>query len=159
MYFKEIKKEEINAGVVNVFFEPVQTMELKEFSPIEKFEEIPMEISYEEPTTLESFSTKIENFEERIETKEIESFTAEEFKEFVEAEFGSEPPIAREEPTESEPSSETIVAEQSESVESPRTNEATEQNTEPTRITILLIIRKPMQKLFQSLQSLRLPKK
>ena len=133
VYFKEIKKEEINAGVVNVFFEPVQTMELKEFSPIEKFEEIPMEISYEEPTTLESFSTKIENFEERIETKEIESFTAEEFKEFVEAEFGSEPPIAREEPTESEPSSETIVAEQSESVESPRTNEATEQNTEPTR--------------------------
>jgi len=70
LYFEEIATEEINTGVVNIFFEPVETIELTELQPIESFEEIPMEVAYEEPTTIESFTTEVQGFEERIETTE-----------------------------------------------------------------------------------------
>ena len=52
IYIEEIAKEEINIGTINVF------------------KEIPMEVAYEEPKTIETFSTEIQNFEERIETTE-----------------------------------------------------------------------------------------
>ena len=52
IYIEEIAKEEINIGTINVF------------------KEIPMEVAYEEPKTIETFSTEIQGFEERIETTE-----------------------------------------------------------------------------------------
>ena len=70
LYFEEIATEEINTGIINVFFEPVETIELTELPPIESFEEIPMEVAYEEPATIESFSAEVKGFEERIETTE-----------------------------------------------------------------------------------------
>ena len=70
IYIEEIAKEEINIGTVNIF------------------KEIPMEVAYEEPTTIESFTTEIQGFEERIET--AESFnntpTGEVIQEFFEEE-------------------------------------------------------------------------
>ena len=70
IYIEPIAREEINTGVVDIFFEPVETIELTELPPIESFEEIPMEVAYEEPTTIESFSAEVQGFEERIETTE-----------------------------------------------------------------------------------------
>ena len=70
IFVEEIKKEEINTGIINIFFEPVETIELTELPPIESFEEIPMEVAYEEPTTIETFSAEIQSFEENIETRE-----------------------------------------------------------------------------------------
>ena len=70
IFVEEIKKEEINTGIINIFFEPVETIELTELPPIESFEEIPMEVAYEEPATIESFSAEVQGFEERIETTE-----------------------------------------------------------------------------------------
>jgi len=52
IYIEEIAKEEINIGTINVF------------------KEIPTEVTYEEPKTIETFSTEIQGFEERIETTE-----------------------------------------------------------------------------------------
>ncbi len=52
VFIEEIKKEEINIGTINVF------------------KEIPMEVAYEEPKTIEAFTTEVESFEERIETTE-----------------------------------------------------------------------------------------
>ena len=52
IYIEEIAKEEINIGTVNIF------------------KEIPMEVAYEEPATIESFSAEVQGFEERIETTE-----------------------------------------------------------------------------------------
>ena len=46
IYIEEIAKEEINIGTVNIF------------------KEIPMEISYEEPKTIETFATEVESYEE-----------------------------------------------------------------------------------------------
>jgi len=63
IYIEEIAKEEINIGTVNVF------------------KEIPMEISYEEPKTIETFATEVESFEERIET--TESFNQPEERETI----------------------------------------------------------------------------
>jgi hypothetical protein len=88
IYFEEIATEEINTGIINVFFEPVETIELTELPAIESFEEIPMEVAYEEPTTIEAFSAEVQGFEERIET--TESFnntpTGEVIQEFFEEE-------------------------------------------------------------------------
>jgi len=94
LYFEEIATEEINTGIINVFFEPVETIELTELPPIESFEEIPMEVAYEEPATIESFSAEVEVFEERIETTEsfnnsptgevIQEFFAEERQTLIE---------------------------------------------------------------------------
>ena len=52
IYIEEIAKEEINIGTINVF------------------KEIPMEVAYEEPTTIESFTAEVQGFEENIETRE-----------------------------------------------------------------------------------------
>ena len=52
IYIEEIAQEEINIGTVNIF------------------KEIPMEVTYEEPKTIETFATEVESFEERIETTE-----------------------------------------------------------------------------------------
>ena len=94
IYIEPIAREEINTGVVDIFFEPVETIELTELPPIESFEEIPMEVAYEEPTTIESFSAEVQGFEERIET--TESFnntpTSEVIQEFFAEETISETP-------------------------------------------------------------------
>ena len=76
LYFEEIATEEINTGIINVFFEPVETIELTELPPIESFEEIPMEVVYEEPKAIEAFSAEVQGFEERIETTESFNNTA-----------------------------------------------------------------------------------
>ena len=55
IFFEEIAVEEINTGIVNIFFEPVETME----------------VLYEEPQTLETFTTEIEIEEGIIETTEV----------------------------------------------------------------------------------------
>jgi len=52
IYIEEIAQEEINIGTVNVF------------------NEIPMEVAYEEPKTIETFTTEIQSFEEKVETTE-----------------------------------------------------------------------------------------
>jgi len=52
IYIEEIAKEEINIGTVNVF------------------KEIPMEVTYEEPKTIETFATEVESFEENIEAEQ-----------------------------------------------------------------------------------------
>ena len=52
IYIEEIAQEEINIGTINVF------------------NEIPMEVAYEEPKTIETFTTEIQSFEENIETTE-----------------------------------------------------------------------------------------
>ena len=74
IYIEEIAMEEINTGIVEIF-----TIAIEE-------EIIPMEVAYEEPTTIEAFTTEIEIFEERIET--TESFnntpTSEVIQEFFE---------------------------------------------------------------------------
>jgi hypothetical protein len=74
IFIEEIKKEEINTGIINLFFEPVETIELTELPPIESFEEIPMESIievYETPQTLESFSTEVEVVEEKPKATEV----------------------------------------------------------------------------------------
>jgi len=58
IYIIEIAEEEINTGIVEIF-----TIAIEE-------EIIPMEVAYEEPTTIESFTTEIQSFEEGIETTE-----------------------------------------------------------------------------------------
>ena len=55
IYFVPTATEEINTGIVNIFFEPVETME----------------VVYEEPTTLETLTTEIEIEEGIIETAEV----------------------------------------------------------------------------------------
>jgi len=70
IYIEPIAREEINTGIVDIFFETVETIELTELPPIESFEEIPMEVAYEEPKTIEAFTTEVESFEEGIETTE-----------------------------------------------------------------------------------------
>jgi hypothetical protein len=76
IYIIEIAEEEINTGIVEIF-----TIAIEE-------EIIPMEVAYEEPTTIESFTTEIKGFEEGIET--TESFnntpTGEVIQEFFEEE-------------------------------------------------------------------------
>ena len=52
---EELAKEEINTGIVNIFFEPLETME----------------ITYEEPTTIEEISTEVESYEAEIEVASI----------------------------------------------------------------------------------------
>ena len=77
IYIEEIAMEEINTGIVEIF-----TIAIEE-------EIIPMEVAYyEEPTTIEAFTTEVQGFEERIET--TESFnntpTGEIIQEFFEEE-------------------------------------------------------------------------
>ncbi len=72
IFIEEIKKEEINTGIISLFFEPVETIELTELPPIESFEELPMESIievYEKPQTLESFSTEVVAVAEEITEK------------------------------------------------------------------------------------------
>ena len=70
IYIEEIAKEEINTGIVEIF-----TVAVEE-------EIIPMEIVYEEPKAIETFTTEVQGFEERIET--TETFSETEIKEFAE---------------------------------------------------------------------------
>jgi len=56
--FEEIAMEEINTGIVEIF-----TIAIEE-------EIIPMEVAYEEPQTIEAFTTEVESFEEATETTE-----------------------------------------------------------------------------------------
>jgi len=56
--FEEIAMEEINTGIVEIF-----TLAIEE-------EIMPMEVAYEEPETIEAFTTEVESFEEATETTE-----------------------------------------------------------------------------------------
>jgi hypothetical protein len=49
IFIEELAQEEINTGIINIF----------------------EEVAYEEPQTIEAFTTEVESFEETIETKEI----------------------------------------------------------------------------------------
>ena len=72
--FEEIAVEEINTGIVEIF-----TVAIEE-------EIIPMEVTYEEPKAIETFTTEIQGFEERTETNEVvQEFFAEEGEAIVEA--------------------------------------------------------------------------
>ena len=65
LIIEKIATEEINTGVVNIFFSPIETIEtieISELPTIESFEEIPMEEIYNEET--EIISTQIESTEE-----------------------------------------------------------------------------------------------
>jgi hypothetical protein len=82
LYFEEIAVEEINTGIVNIFFEPVETIE----------------VLYEEPTALETFTTEIEIEEGIIETAEVGQTIEETF----ESSTTIEPNNTREEVVEAE---------------------------------------------------------
>tara|TARA_R100000995_G_scaffold58964_1_gene29657 strand:+ start:46 stop:1578 length:1533 start_codon:yes stop_codon:yes gene_type:complete len=56
--FEEIAIEEINTGIVEIF-----TLTIEE-------EIVPMEVAYEEPETIEAFTTEVESFEETTEVAE-----------------------------------------------------------------------------------------
>ena len=72
--FEEIAVEEINTGIVEIF-----TVAIEE-------EIIPMEVTYEEPKAIETFTTEIQGFEERTETNEVvQEFFAEEGEAVIEA--------------------------------------------------------------------------
>ena len=86
LYFEEIAVEEINTGIVNIFFEPVETIE----------------VLYEEPTALETFTTEIEIEEGIIETAEVGQTIEETF----ESSTTIEPNNTREEVVEAEPTEE-----------------------------------------------------
>tara|TARA_R110001632_G_scaffold1554_1_gene6874 strand:- start:1105 stop:2739 length:1635 start_codon:yes stop_codon:yes gene_type:complete len=86
LYFEEIAVEEINTGIVNIFFEPVEIME----------------VAYEETTTLETFTTEIEIEEGIIETAEVGQTIEETF----ESSTTIEPNNTREEVVETEPTEE-----------------------------------------------------
>tara|TARA_R110002012_G_scaffold32834_3_gene96528 strand:+ start:7096 stop:8784 length:1689 start_codon:yes stop_codon:yes gene_type:complete len=73
IYIEEIAKEEINIGTINVF------------------KEIPTEVRYEEPKTIETFSAEIQSFEERIET--TESFNNTSTSEVIQEFFAEEQTI------------------------------------------------------------------
>ena len=71
--FEEIAVEEINTGIVEIF-----TVAIEE-------EIIPMEVTYEEPKAIETFTTEIQGFEERTETNEVvQEFFAEEGEAVIE---------------------------------------------------------------------------
>ena len=63
--FEELAMEEINTGIVEIF-----TVAIEE-------EIIPMEVSYEEPQTIEAFTTEVESFEEAVETTETINYETE----------------------------------------------------------------------------------
>jgi hypothetical protein len=119
IYIEEIAQEEINIGTVNVF------------------NEIPMEVSYEEPTTIETFSTEIQSFEENIETREsfnntptgevIQEIFSEEVYETQNVETSIEREPIREETS---IGSSTVVAERPE--ESSSIEAETRESNEPT---------------------------
>jgi hypothetical protein len=77
IYIEEIAKEEINIGTVNVF------------------KEIPMEVTYEEPKTIETFATEIESYKETE-----ESFNQPEERETILETSNSSGVIERESPPE-----------------------------------------------------------
>ena len=65
LIIEKIATEEINTGIVNIFFSPIETIEtieISELPALESFEEIPMEEIYNEET--EIISTQIESTEE-----------------------------------------------------------------------------------------------
>ncbi len=72
LIIEEIAEEEINTGIVNIFFETFETsevIEISELPSIESFEEIPMEEFYEETTP--TISEPIEYAEEISEETEV----------------------------------------------------------------------------------------
>ena len=75
IYIEEIAQEEINIGTINVF------------------NEIPMEVAYEEPKTIETFTTEIQSFEESIET--TESFNNTPTSEVIQEFFAEEQSIIK----------------------------------------------------------------
>ena len=101
--FEEIAIEEINTGIVEIF-----TVAIEE-------EIIPMEVSYEEPQTIEAFTAEVESFEEAVETTETINYETETPGEEVSTGGGNEETntnIAKEETSNTETGSkETILAE------------------------------------------------
>ena len=152
VFFEEIKKEEINTGIISLFFEPIETIELTELPPIESFEEIPMESIievYEEPKTIETFATEVEILEEKPKATEVVAL-AEEITETENSERVVEREPVREEVStgNSESTEEEVVAEETnepnessgnsveqseEETEVPQTETAQSESTNETR--------------------------
>ena len=152
VFFEEIKKEEINTGIISLFFEPIETIELTELPPIESFEEIPMESIievYEEPKTIETFATEVEIVEEKPKATEVVAL-AEEITETENSERVVEREPVREEVStgNSESTEEEVVAEETnepnessgnsveqseEETEVPQTETAQSESTNETR--------------------------
>ena len=120
--FEEIAIEEINTGIVEIF-----TVAIEE-------EIIPMEVSYEEPQTIEAFTTEVESFEEAVETTENINYETEAPGEEVSTGGGNEETntnVAEEETTNIEGGSkETIVAEKQGGTEGVSSEEVTRTNEE-----------------------------
>ena len=133
IFIEEIKKEEINTGIINLFFEPVETIELTELPPIESFEEIPMESIievYETPQTLESFSTEVEVVEEKPKATEVVA-VAEEITEKPSTERITEPVGEENKPSSNEESSTIVQTETTTgNEETPREETVAEENNE-----------------------------
>jgi|TARA_R100001463_G_scaffold47185_3_gene95980 hypothetical protein len=150
MFIQEIKKEEINTGIISLSFEPVET--ITELPPIESFEEIPMESIievYEESKTLETISAEVEVVEEKPKATEIVA-VAEEItetenservteRESVREEVGTgnsesaEEELVSEETNEPNESSGNSVEEQAEETEVSETETAQSESTNETR--------------------------
>lgn len=133
IFFEEIKKEEINTGIISLFFEPIET--ITELPPIESFEEIPMESIievYEESQTLESFSTEVEVVEEKPKATEVVA-VAEEITESSNTERVTERESVREEvSTGNSESAESTSEETNEPNES--SGNSVEQSAEETEV-------------------------
>ena len=128
IFIEEIKKEEINTGIISLFFEPVETT--TEIPSIESFEEISMESIievYEEPKTLESFTTEVEIVEEEPKGTEVVAL-AEEITETPNSERVTERQPVREEVStaNSESTEEEVVAEETNESNEPSENNARE---------------------------------
>lgn len=119
--FEELAMEEINTGIVEIF-----TVAIEE-------EIIPMEVSYEEPQTIEAFTTEVESFEEAVETTETINYETEAPGEEVSGERNEETNtnVAEEQTSNIEGGSEeTIVAEKQGGTEGVSSEEVTATNEE-----------------------------
>ncbi len=116
--FEEIAIEEINTGIVEIF-----TIAIEE-------EIIPMEVTYEEPATIEEIAAEIQIEEEFVETRE----TGPTIEETVEYSGEVEPEPTREEVVEGEPAEES-VAEVSETESEESTPETSEVSNESETVS------------------------
>ena len=123
VYIQEVAIEEINTGIINVF-----TLA----PPVEMFEEIPMEVTYEQ--TIEEIPTEIQVEEERIEVRESQNneTTVERIENSEEVAGGTE----ESRPVEPNSNPEEVATRESnvtESSESGASNLSSETNAQSTR--------------------------
>ena len=130
IYFVPTATEEINTGVIDIFFEEI-TIEPEEFTELI---ELPMEVGYGNQETIEAFSTEIEVVEESFET--TEEITIEAEAPGVEVSGGNDEQIetntniAEEETSDIKGESETVIAEKSGGTESVSESEVSSVSSE-----------------------------